>query len=59
MIDRTTKFLLGLIAFGLLANATVSAVRPVMADDYGFVLRSIDSDLGRIQKGTCANSKIC
>jgi hypothetical protein len=63
MIDRTTKILLGLIAFGLLANAAISSVsliRPaIAADDYSRVLQLIESDLGRIQRGSCANSTIC
>jgi hypothetical protein len=66
MTDRLTKALLFAIALGLWANALNPWVRPmaVQADDEMLKqvvsnVRSIDSDLGKIQKGTCSNGKIC
>ena len=72
MIDRTTKILLVLIAFGLLANATVSLNRPAvaqtltLAQENSLMLRSIASDLadvkayvGSMANGVCANGKLC
>jgi hypothetical protein len=64
MIDRTTKILLGLIAFGLLVNSAVSSVsliRPAIAQEFAYsnVLASIAGELGRIQLGNCNNRKIC
>jgi len=62
MSDKTTKILLAAIAVGLWANigVTVLHIRSAAADeDYGYILRSIDSNLDRIYNGTCTNSKIC
>ena len=58
-MDRTTKVILAFIAAGLWANAMISAVRPAMAQDYGYQIRQIQSDLGAIAGGVCVNRKIC
>jgi len=62
MIDRTGKILLALIALGLWANLGASVLRPAAAvaqiDELSRI-RSDVSDLTRIGRGTCANSKIC
>jgi hypothetical protein len=72
MVDRTTKILLGLIAFGLLANVTVSLSRPAiaqnltLAQENNLLLRNIATDLvdvkvyvGSIANAVCANRKLC
>lgn len=63
MIDRTTKILLGLIAFGLLANVTVSLSRPAiaqtLAQENNIMLRNIEGFVGSIANGVCANRKLC
>jgi hypothetical protein len=64
MIDKTTKILLTVIALGLWANVAVPFIKPVRAkaadvDDIERLVKSMESDLGRIQRGTCLNSKLC
>ena len=66
MADRTTKLLLLAIAVGLWMNVVGQWVRPVplqAADEIirsqDYLIQSIASDVGRIQRGTCLNSKIC
>jgi hypothetical protein len=62
MTDRTTKFLLAVIALGLWANLAVSLFRPMAAVAQSYELSSIRSDvadLALIARGTCTNSKIC
>lgn len=62
MIDRTSKVLLAIIALGLWANAGISFLRPAAAiaqiDELSRI-RSDVSDLTRIGRGSCSNSKIC
>jgi len=67
MIDRTTKFILFLIALGLWANAVIPLFRPKTAAAQD--VASMDSHLSRIahdvhnladiEDGTCRNKKIC
>ena len=69
MIDRTTKLLLACIALGLWADVLVPVLRPSTANaqyESDYILRSIDAHLARIdlnidklQKGVCANGKLC
>ena len=67
MNNRSTKLILIFIALGLWANAAITIMRPApAAADAESELRSIDSrlssigdDIGRIQRGTCSNSKLC
>jgi hypothetical protein len=62
MIDKTGKLLLALIAAGLWANIGVSLLRPAAAIAEGYELESLKSnvsDLTRIGRGTCTNTKIC
>lgn len=63
-MDRTTKFLLAAIAVGLWANAIAAFVHVAKADnDYGYSIDShldtIDTNIGKIQRGTCSNNKLC
>ena len=63
-MDRTAKLLLALIALGLWANAIVPLLRPFPShaqdiNDIYEKVKSIESDVGRIQRGTCTNGKIC
>lgn len=66
MNDTITKALLLAIALGLWANALNPWIRPVtvwashegLSEIYS-VVSSMQSDLGRIQRGTCTNDKIC
>jgi hypothetical protein len=60
MLDRSAKFILVLIAAGLWANALTTAfkITPARADAESY-LSSIDSNIGRIARGTCTNSKLC
>jgi hypothetical protein len=63
-MDRVTKLILAAIAAGLWANAITAFDRPAKAAvDYGSSidshLSSIESDIGRIQRGSCSNSKLC
>jgi hypothetical protein len=51
-IDRTTKFLLLLIALGLWANAVVPIIRPIVAKadtDYSGVLSDIAHDVHELE----------
>jgi hypothetical protein len=65
MIDKTTKLLLCVIALGLWINIAVSLIKPVQVkaapdvDDIERLVKSMESDLSRIQRGTCSNGKIC
>lgn len=72
MIDRTTKILLGLIAFGLFANAAVSLIRPAIADNFPWgslisgnvndvknSVYGIKQQVEGIYSGRCSNNKIC
>ncbi len=59
MTDRTTKALLFAIALGLWLNAFGQWMRPVAVQAQDIDLSSIESNLGRIARGTCTNSKIC
>jgi ABC-type methionine transport system permease subunit len=60
-IDRTTKVILGLIAAGLWANiaAPFVAIAPAYAQMAESYLSNIDSNIGRIARGSCANGKLC
>ncbi len=55
-MDRMAKVLLALIAAGPI---TIIGPKVAYAQDYSRALASIVDDLGRIQRGTCTNSKIC
>jgi hypothetical protein len=64
MTDKTTKIILIVIALGLWANIAVPLLKPdpVKAfdvDDIERLVKSLENDLGRIQRGTCSNGKIC
>jgi hypothetical protein len=66
MSDRTTRIILAAIATGLWANAVGTWFRPAPAVAQHYVIRSmdnhlasIDNDIGRIQRGTCTNSRLC
>jgi hypothetical protein len=69
MMDRTTKVLLAAVAFGLWANVAVTLLKPVAVNAQGMPdlslsmiqaeLSRIGTDLGKIQKGTCLNERIC
>jgi len=60
IMDRTTKILLTLIAAGLWINVAINVgPRVAYAQNCNSQLNSIVDDLGRIQRGTCTNSKIC
>lgn len=69
MADRTTKILLASIALGLWANLFVPLLRPITAFaqyESDYILRSIDArlagiavDIDKLQKGNCANGKLC
>ena len=63
-MDKITKVLLAIIAFGLLMNAVNPWVRPVKVEaqdyevlrelrDISSTLSSMESDLRRISRGTC------
>jgi hypothetical protein len=58
--DKLTKCLLAMIAIALWVIAMNPWLRPmpVSAQDTPD-LSQIESDLGRISRGTCTNSKIC
>jgi hypothetical protein len=59
-MDRFSKILLAIVAAGLWANVTISVLKstPAHADAESY-LSSIDSNIGRIARGTCSNSKLC
>jgi hypothetical protein len=57
-MDNFTKLLLALVAAGLWANVAIELIRPAYAQDAN-LLRNIESELGKISRGTCTNSKIC
>jgi hypothetical protein len=69
MTDRTSKILLALIALGLWANLFVPLLRPNTAlaqYENDHILKSIDARLAsidlnieKLQKGTCANGRLC
>ena len=59
MTDRTTKALLLAIALGLWANMAADWLKPVAVQAQSAQLRNIESDLSRIARGLCLNSKIC
>ena len=69
MADRTTKILLAAIALGLWANLFGPVLRPITAFaqyESDHILRSIDARLAsidfnidKLQKGSCANGKLC
>jgi len=69
MADRTTKILLVSIALGLWFNLFASVLRPMTAVaqyEGDYILRSIDAHLAKIdsnidklQRGACANGKLC
>ena len=69
MTDRMTKILLASIALGLWANLLVPLFRPTAAlaeYEADYILKSIDARLAsidinidRLQKGICANGKLC
>lgn len=69
MADRTTKILLASIALGLWANLFVPLLRPITAFaqyETDYILKSIDARLAsidinidRLQRGNCANGKLC
>ena len=69
MVDRTTKLLLASIALGLWCNLFALVLRPMTAFaqyESDYILRSIDAHLAKIdvnidklQRGACANSKLC
>lgn len=69
MVDRTTKILLASIALGLWANLLMPSLRPIAAlaqYESDHILRSIDARLANIafnieklQRGDCANGKLC
>jgi hypothetical protein len=64
MADTTTKIILVVIALGLWANVAIPLMKPVPVrafddNDIGRLVRSMEGDLSRIQRGTCANGKIC
>jgi hypothetical protein len=60
-MDKTTKWLLAVIAFGLLLNGLNPWLQPlrVSASPQADELTTIRSSLSRIERGSCANSKIC
>ncbi len=60
MVDKTTKTLLLVIAIGLWANVAsnwtvVTAQRPSLERS----VSRISTELSRISRGTCPNSKLC
>jgi len=61
MLDRTSKILLAAIAIGLWANVVMPLIKAVPAsaqvDDE--LIRSIESSVAKIARGSCANHKIC
>ena len=67
MTDKATKILLAAIALGLWLNAVNPWIRPlvVWADAESSLssissnVNSMETDLGRIARGVCTNSKIC
>jgi hypothetical protein len=61
MIDRTTKFMLGLIAAGLWANVWMHTLKTTPAYTLGneFFLQSISSDISALAGGFCRNRKLC
>ena len=69
MADRTTKALLLAIAIGLWANLALQwGPVPVRAQedeiletliDIERTLRGVESDVGRIERGSCGNEVIC
>jgi hypothetical protein len=64
MMDRTTKLLLLLIALGLWVNVAIPFLRPriVAAQSIGDIdslLSNIESDVHKLARGTCTNTKIC
>jgi hypothetical protein len=58
MTDRTTKILLGFIAFGLWANLAVPLFQPQIATAQS-AEEEIQHDLHNIYNGACPNHKIC
>ena len=69
MADRTTKILLACVALGLWANLLAPLLRPTAAlaqYESDYILKSIDARLANIdvnidklQRGTCANGRLC
>jgi hypothetical protein len=59
-MDKSSKILLGLIAAGLWANATVAVLKitPARADAESY-LSSINTYIALIANGRCSNSKLC
>lgn len=65
--DKSTKIILVLIACGLWANILTPLLAPVKAhadsesvlSDILSKLDSMEYDIGRIQRGTCTNGKLC
>ena len=64
-MDKTTKWLLAVIAFGLLLNGLNPWLQPsrvsaaAQAATQVDELSNIKSSLSRIERGSCANNKIC
>lgn len=58
-MDKTTKLLLAVAAAGLWANVAVSVFKPVGAVAQNYEIGVIASDLSKIQRGSCVNTKIC
>jgi hypothetical protein len=62
-MDRTTKILLAAIALGLWANAATTVIKPAIAQfstsRMESLLSDIESNTGRLGRGTCTNSKLC
>lgn len=63
MIDRTTKVLLALIAFGIWLNIALPIYRPSVAVAQDFqtpaFISSIASYVQQIATGTCLNHRLC
>ncbi len=62
-MDNWTRILLWFIAVGIWINALNPWVLPQLArpdhENLSNYLSSIDSNIGRIGRGTCTNSKLC
>jgi len=65
-MDRTTKVLLALIAFGLWANVGISTARPALASDADLatIIEKLEWIAGNLEEITtghwrCTNKKIC
>jgi len=60
MIDRTTKLLIAFLAAGLWPNAVIPLLKstPAQADADSY-LSSIDTNIGRLARGSCTNAKLC